>query len=192
METLMDSMTPTTWLAIAVGVVVLLVVVWMIAQRQVRSKGLRSRFGPEYDRLIAEKGSARRAERELGERQRRVEHLPIKPLPRDVSTRYAQKWNEQQARFVEEPQAAVVEADHLVEEVMRERGYPVGDFEQRAADISVDHPRVVENYRAAHAIATREQSGQASTEDLRAAMLYYRDLFRELLEEPGPPPAPAR
>jgi hypothetical protein len=103
-----------------------------------------------------------------------------------VSTRFAQKWNEQQARFVDEPKAAVVEADHLVEEVMKERGYPVGEFEQRAADISVDHPRLVENYRAAHEITLREQRGQASTEDLRAAMIYFRDLFRELLDEPAP------
>ena len=95
-------------------------------------------------------------------------------------------WTDQQARFVDEPKAAVVEADRLVEEVMKERGYPVGEFDQRAADISVDHPKVVQNYRAAHEITLREQRGQASTDDLRNAMIYYRDLFRELLEEPGP------
>lgn len=185
-------MDTTTVLTIAIVVVVLLVAGVLISRQMNRSRGLRSRFGPEYDRLMAEKGNARRAEAELAQRARRVEHLPIRPLPRDVSTRYAQRWNEQQARFVEEPRAAITEADHLVVEVMRERGYPVGEFEQRAADISVDHPRVVQNYRAAHAIALREEAGQATTEDLRAAMLYYRDLFRELLEDPEPPPAPAR
>jgi len=95
-------------------------------------------------------------------------------------------WSDQQARFVDEPKAAVVEADRLVEEVMKERGYPVGEFDQRAADISVDHPHVVQNYRAAHEITLREQRGQATTDDLRNAMIYYRDLFRELLEEPQP------
>jgi hypothetical protein len=103
-----------------------------------------------------------------------------------VSSRYAQRWNEQQARFVDEPKASVDEADQLVVEVMKERGYPVGDFDQRVADISVAHPRMVEHYRAAHEIALREERGQASTEDLRTAMIYYRDLFRELLDEPGP------
>ena len=118
--------------------------------------------------------------------------LSIRPLPRDVSARYALKWNEQQARFVDEPKAAVVGADHLVEEVMKERGYPVGEFEQQAADVSVDHPRVVENYRAAHEIALRDQRGQATTEDLRSAMIYYRDLFRELLDESEPMGATGR
>ena len=186
-------MNTTAAVAIAIGLVLLLVIAWAISrQTRVRSmRNLRSRFGPEYDRLVTEKGT-RVAAAELRDRTRRVEHLPIRPLPRDVSSRYAQRWNEQQARFVEEPRAAVVEADHLVAEVMQERGYPVGEFEQRAADISVDHPHVVQNYRAAHDIALREQNGQASTEELRSAMLYYRELFRELLEDPMPPPAPAR
>src|SRR5262249_13427912 len=109
-----------------------------------------------------------------------------------VSNRYVQKWNEQQTRFVDEPKAAVVEADHLVEEVMKERGYPVGEFDQRAADISVDHPHVVANYRAAHEITLRERRGHASTEELRSAMLHYRDLFRELLDEPNLMGAPVR
>lgn len=178
-------MNQTTAIVLIVGLVVVLAIAWMYF-RQKRSKALRTHFGPEYDRLIHEKGNRGRAEAELDQRERRVKRLTIRPLPRDVSTRYVQKWNDQQARFVDEPKAAVVEADHLVEEVMKERGYPVGEFDQRAADISVDHPRVVENYRAAHEIAMRDQRGQASTEDLRAAMIYYRDLFRELLEEPAP------
>lgn len=179
-------MNQTTAMVLIFGlVVVALAIAWMYFRHK-RSKDLRTHFGPEYDRLIHERGSRGRAEAELGKREQRVKRLSIRPLPRDVSTRYVQKWNDQQARFVDEPKAAVIEADHLVEEVMRERGYPVGEFDQRAADVSVDHPRVVENYRAAHEIAMRDQRGQASTEDLRAAMIYYRDLFRELLDEPEP------
>jgi hypothetical protein len=172
-----------TAIAVIAALIVVLAIAWMYFRWQ-RTKTLRAQFGPEYDHLVHEKGNLTRAEAELAERERRVRHLPIRPLPRDVSIRYAQRWNDQQARFVDEPKAAVVEADHLVEEVMKERGYPVGEFEQRAADISVDHPHVVENYRAAHEITLREQRGQASTDDLRNAMIYYRDLFRDLLDEP--------
>jgi hypothetical protein len=178
-------MTQTTAMVLIAGLAVVLAIAWMYF-RSKRTQDLRSHFGPEYDHLLHEKGSQERAEAELQQRERRVKKLSIRPLPRDVSNRYAQMWNEQQARFVDEPKAAVVEADHLVVEVMKERGYPVGEFDQRAADVSVDHPRVVENYRAAHDITLREQRGQANTEDLRAAMIYYRDLFRELLDEPEP------
>jgi len=179
-------MNQTTALFLIVGlVIVVLAIAWM-AFRQRRSRELREHFGPEYDHVMHEKGNPARAEAELAERERRVKRLALRPLPRDVSNRYARMWNDQQARFVDEPKAAVVEADHLVEQVMKERGYPVGEFDQRAADISVDHPHVVENYRAAHEITLREQRGQANTEDLRAAMVYYRDLFRELLDEPEP------
>lgn len=184
-------MNQTTAMVLIFGLVVALAIAWMYFRHK-RSKDLRTQFGPEYDRLIHEKGSRGRAEAELGKREQRVKRLSIHPLPRDVSTRYVQKWNDQQARFVDEPKAAVIGADHLVEEVMKERGYPVGEFDQRAADVSVDHPRVVENYRAAHEIAMRDQRGQASTEDLRAAMIYYRDLFRELLDEPEPIGVPSR
>ncbi len=178
-------MNQTTAMVLILGLIVVLAIAWMYF-RQKRSKDLRTHFGPEYDRLIEAKGSRGRVEAELDQREKRVKRFSIRPLPRDVSARYVQKWNEQQARFVDEPKAAVVEADHLVEEVMKERGYPIGEFEQQAADVSVDHPRVVENYRAAHAIALRDQRGQATTEDLRAAMICYRDLFRELLEDPAP------
>ena len=178
-------MDQTTAMVVIVGLVVVLAIAWMYL-RQKRTKKLRTHFGSEYDRLLHEGGSRACVEAELGQRERRVKRLSIRPLPRDVSTRYAQLWSDQQARFIDEPKAAVVEADSLVEAVMRDRGYPVGQFDQRAADISVDHPHLVENYRAAHAISLREQNGQASTEDLRAAMIYYRDLFRELLNEPVP------
>jgi hypothetical protein len=179
-------MNQTTAMVLILGLVVAFAIAWMYFRHK-RSTDLHTHFGPEYDRLTIEKGSRGRAEAELGKREQRVKRLSLRPLPRD-----AQKWNDQQTRFVDEPKAAVVEADHLVEEVMKERGYPVGEFDQRAADVSVDHPHVVANYRAAHEIAMRDQRGQASTEDLRAAMIYYRDLFRELLDEPAPMGVPSR
>ena len=178
-------------LMLVIGAVVLLAVIWMVT-RQRHTRDLRTQYGPEYDRTVREIGSSRRAETELDRRARRVKHYDLRSLPRDVVSRYAQRWNAQQARFVDEPKAAVAEADHLVEEVMRERGYPMAEFEQRAADISVDHPRVVENYRTAHEIAMRERQGQANTEDLRHAMICYRELFRELLEDPHRPAGATR
>jgi len=183
-----------SWTAVVVVAVLLLVVfgiVWTMFQRN-RSRALRQRFGPEYERMLGEHGSRSRAERELEHRRHRVERLSLRPLPADMRNRYAEAWNREQARFVDEPKAAVSEADHLVEEVMRERGYPVGAFDQQVADVSVDHAGVVENYRAAHEIAQREERGQASTEDLRKAMVYYRDLFRELLADTRPLPAGER
>ena len=178
-------MNQTTAMVLIAGAVLVLTIAWMYF-RQKRSKELHTHFGSEYDRVLNEKGTQGRAEAELGKRESRVKGLAIRPLTREGSSRYAKLWNDQQTRFVDEPKAAVVEADHLVEEVMKERGYPVGEFDQRAADISVDHPRLVENYRAAHEITLREQRGQATTEDLRAAMIYYRDLFKELLDEREP------
>jgi hypothetical protein len=179
-------MSQLTVLVLIVGAVVLaLAIAWMYF-RQKRSKDLRSHFGSEYDRLVHEKGNRGRAETELGQRESRVKRLAIRPLTREVSLRFAKLWTDQQSRFVDEPNAAVAEAGYLVKAVMKERGYPVGEFDQRAADISVDHPRLVENYRAAHEITLREQRGQATTEDLRAAMIYYRDLFKELLDEHEP------
>jgi hypothetical protein len=178
-------MTQTTAIVLIVALVVVLAIAWMYFRAQ-RTRTLRDHFGPEYDRLVHEKGTLTRAEHELHEREKRVKQLAIRPLPREATDRYSRMWTDQQSRFVDEPKAAVVEADRLVEEVMKERGYPVGEFDQRAADISVDHPHVVQNYRAAHEITLREQRGQASTDDLRNAMIYYRDLFRELLEEPEP------
>jgi len=178
-------MTQTTAIVLIVALVVVLAIAWMYFRMQ-RSRTLQDHFGPEYDRLVRDKGNPARAETELAEREKRVKRLTIRPLPREATDRYSRMWNDQQSRFVDEPKAAVVEADRLVEEVMKERGYPVGEFDQKAADLSVDHPRVVENYRAAHEITLREQRGQATTDDLRNAMIYYRDLFRDLLEEPAP------
>ena len=175
-------MSSTTAVLIVMALVVAgLIMLGYLARR--RSRVLHDRFAGEYDRVVRERGSVHDAERELHRRARRVERLTIRPLPPDQRSKFAERWKAEQAHFVDEPRAAVVEADHLVEEVMRVRGYPVAEFEQRAADISVDHPRVVENYRAAHQIAARERGGDASTEDLRKAMIYYRSLFEELLDD---------
>jgi FtsZ-interacting cell division protein ZipA len=170
--------------AVVIAIVALLLVglvAWMYARR--RSRHLREHFGPEYDRMVRETNSRRRAESELVHREKRVEKLPIRPIPVVERSRYVELWQAQQARFVDDPKAAVADADRLVEEVMRARGYPVGDFEQKAADISVDHPQVVENYRAGHDISLRLQRGRVNTEDLRNAMIHYRALFQELLED---------
>jgi len=172
---------------IAVVLVVVVLAAWMYRQKrgtgQKRRAGeLRERFGPEYDRTVAEHGDPRRAQAELEARQQRVERLDIRSLSPSDQERFTQAWRATQARFVDDPSAAIVEADRLVTDVMTARGYPMGNFKQRAADISVDHPRVVENYRAAHDIALRHDDGEASTEDLRKAMVHYRALFEDLLE----------
>jgi len=176
-------MDPSTTLVLVAGILVVGLFVWLFWHQR-RTAQLRHHFGPEYDRVVREKGSLSRAEAELAGRSKRVERLSIRPLPPERRERFNERWRQQQSRFVDEPKATVEDVDHLVEEVMMERGYPVEEFEQRVADISVDHPRVVQTYRAAHDIATRGRVGQATTEDLRQAMIYYRDLFRELIEEP--------
>jgi hypothetical protein len=173
-----------TWIWIVIAVVVLAVAVllaWTLLKKQ-RTARLQERFGPEYGRAVAERGDTRKAEAELSEREERREKLDIRPLEPDARDRYAEEWRVVQARFVDEPVAAVEEADRLVMDVMRERGYPMEDFEGRAADISVDHPAVVENYRAGHAIYLAHGRGDASTEDLRQAMVHYRSLFEDILE----------
>ena len=173
-----------TLIIVAVVIIAILVVaVWWYSMRQ-RSAKLQEKFGSEYERTVAEKGDTRKAEDELTDRQKRVSKLEIRPLAADERRRFNDEWQAVQARFVDDPSAAVRDADTLVGRVMEARGYPVGDFEQRAADVSVDHPAVLEHYRAAHAIALRHAQGQASTEDLRQAMVNYRALCAELLEEP--------
>ena len=175
----MDTSTAVI-LAIAV-ILVVGIVAWIMMQRR-RSEELRKRFGPEYDRVISERGDTRQAESELAARQKRVEGFDIHPLASGERERFMEAWRSTQARFVDAPAAAIKEADRLVTEIMRARGYPVGDFEQRAADVSVDHPTVVENYRAARAIALANERGEAGTEELRQAMVHYRALFEDLLE----------
>lgn len=167
---------------LVVIIATLVAAVWWYSMRQ-RSAKLQEKFGPEYERTVAEKGDTRKAEDELTDRQKRVSKLEIKPLAADERRRFNDEGRAVQARFVDDPSAAVRDADTLVGRVMEARGYPVGDFEQRSADVSVDHPTVLEHYRAAHAVALRHAQGQASTEDLRQAMVNYRALFDELLEE---------
>ena len=170
------------WIVIAIAAVVVLGIVLWSAMRARRTKTLREGFGPEYEHTVAEAPSKREAEAELAERRERREQLDIRPLSPGARDRYVEEWREVQARFVDDPAAAIGDADTLIQQVMRDRGYPVEDFDQRAADISVDHPEVVNNYRAAHGISIAHERERASTEDLRVAMVHYRSLFDELLE----------
>lgn len=170
------------WIVIVVAAVVIVgAIVWSAAKAR-RRKELQERFGSEYDRTVSDAPSRREAESELSEREKRREELDIRPLDQSSRDRYASEWQNTQAAFVDDPEAAVGDADRLIQQVMRERGYPVDDFEQRANDLSVDHPDVISNYRAAHGISVANERGKASTEDLRTAMQHYRALFSELLE----------
>ena len=169
------------WLIVAVAAVALVATVWFVLRKR-RTERLRQRFGPEYTKVVKETGDVGRAEATLDARAQRVERLHIRPLTSDEAARFNTAWRDVQQRFVDDPKSAVSEADRLVGEVMNARGYPLGDFDQRAADISVDHSDVVTNYRAARDIAQRHAQGKASTEDLRQGMVHYRSLFRDLLE----------
>jgi predicted nucleic acid-binding protein len=171
-------------LIVAVVVIIAVVAVLIRATQQRRSTELRRRFGPEYERTVEASHDKRAAEKELRERQERVDALDIRPLEPAARDRYGERWREIQAMFVDDPNGAVEQADTLIGEVMRARGYPVGDFEQRAADISVNHPQVVDHYRTAHSIAVRNRSDAGATEQLRQAFVHYRALFAELLETP--------
>lgn len=166
--------------AAAVGAIV---GISMYKRRQ--STRLKTRFGGEYDRTVQELGDQTRAEAELKQREARVAKFTIRPLTEEQAERFSQAWNRTQGRFVDNPKGAVVEADKLVTELMTARGYPMGDFERRASDISVDHPGVVESYRSARAIAARNARGEADTEELRKAVVHYRTLFADLLEVPA-------
>lgn len=173
----------TTQLIVAVVVVVVAVaVIGYLIVRQQRSKALREQFGPEYKRAVDEYGSKGRAESVLAGREKRVQKLAIHPLAPEARSRFAARWKSVQARFVDDPAAAISDADALVAQVMSDRGYPMADFDQRAADISVDHPDVVDHYRTAHDIAQLHRQRPVSTEDLRKAFLHYRALFSSLLE----------
>lgn len=149
-----------------------------------RRANLRSKFGPEYSRTVELTGSSRKAEAELHEREQRVAAFTIRPLSPQQADAFTDAWLRVQAQFVDDPQGAVSRADVLLTEVMEVRGYPIAQFEQRSADLSVDHPEVVQNYRAAHEIAVRHARGEADTEDLRRAMIHYRALFDDLVHEP--------
>lgn len=173
------------FIAVVAALIIAAAVVLFIVRRRT-SAGLRVRFGTEYDRAVQQHGSARKAEAKLADREARVETLKIRNLDPTERDRYQAQWGTVQSRFVDYPKGAVTEADELVCSLMRARGYPVTDFEQSAADISVDHPRVVENYRSAHTIALRAGSDEASTEELRTAMIQYRSLFDDLAQAQTP------
>ena len=171
-------------IAIAAALIVIVAVgAWLyVRKRRGTTADLRKKFGPEYDRAVLAHGS--KAEGKLADREKRINQLNIRDLDSMEHERYSKQWEAVQSRFVDSPKGAVAEADDLVSYVMKARGYPVADFEQRAADISVDHPRVVENYRSAHEIALRAGKEGATTEDLRTAMIHYRSLFEELVQVP--------
>jgi ABC-type multidrug transport system fused ATPase/permease subunit len=169
-------------LAVAVVLVIVVAIALYIRKRKNTTAELRDRFGPEYDRAVRQHGSERKAEAKLADRETRVDRLKIRDLDLAERERYLSQWQAVQSRFVDYPKGAVTEADELVCSLMQTRGYPVTDFDQRAADISVDHPRVVENYRSAHNIALRLGRGEASTEEMRTAMIHYRSLFDELVQ----------
>jgi hypothetical protein len=174
-------------IAIAVLVVLVVIAAWLFERRQ-RTDRLKRQFGPEYERTVRTAGGTARGETALEARQRRVAQLDIRRLDPEERGRFSERWRAVQARFVDDPGGAVGDADALVGEAMQARGYPVGDFEQRAADVSVDHPVVVDHYRRAHEVALRLRDGRVTTEDLRRAMVDYRALFDDLLM-PGEAPA---
>jgi hypothetical protein len=182
----LKQLTDPRLIAVAVAVVlVVAVLAWLyVRRRRTTTAALRQRFGPEYEQAVREHGSERRAEAQLANREKRVEKLNIRNLDPTERERFSGQWHSLQSRFVDDPKGAVTEADELVSSLMQTRGYPVADFNQRAADISVDHPRVVANYRSAHEIALRLGKGEASTEDLRTATIHYRSLFEELVQVP--------
>ena len=179
----------SAWIWVVIGLVVLALIAFAL-YRWMTSRRLRQQFGEEYDRTVSETGSRRSAEGELRERQKRRSKLELNDLSPESQERYRASWVAIQSRFVDRPAQSVHEADDLIAAVMRERGYPVEDFEQRAADVSVDHPNVVSNYRAAHAISLASDHDKASTEDLRQAMVHYRALFEEIVGAPERVEAP--
>lgn len=173
-------MDPKLVVAVAVAILAIVIAVWAVVSKQ-RMARLRKHYGSEYERTAQQVGT-HQAEAALLDRERRVQTFRMRSLTPDERARFATEWRQVQSRFVDDPGAAVTDADLLVGRLMTERGYPMAEFEQRAADLSVGYPRVVDNYRAAHQIAVRHEQGMAGTEDLRQALIYYRSLFDELLE----------
>ena len=180
----MDQRSGIVFVGIAIALVAGLAIWFLVRQR--RSKFLREKFGPEYDRVVSQQGDKRRGEGVLEFREKKREKLQIRPLSEANRQEFSARWNRVQAQFVDDPGGSVAEADHLMSEIMQARGYPVGNFEELADVISVDHPGVVNNYRGAHAIATGNIPGQTTTEGLRKAMVHYRSLFDELLNDTLP------
>ena len=174
--------TTTLVVIIVIAIVVIAVLVGALLWQR-RSAGLKERFGPEYERKVEESGSRRKAEADLKEREKRHERLELTPLSGEAAERYRKDWSNIQNRFVDEPGAAVEDADRLVVRIMRDCGYPVDDFDQRADDVSVDHPEVAQHYRDAHSVAVDHKRGQADTERLRQSVTSYRSLVDALLED---------
>jgi hypothetical protein len=173
-----------TWvwvLVVAAIVAAVAAVAWYAWDRR-RRKRLREGFGPEYERTVSEYGDRRKAERDLERRQERIEKLDLRPLSEQERRHFTESWGSTQARFVDEPTEAIREADHLITEAMRARGYPMSDWEQRADDLSVEHPQVVEHYRSSHEVAVMAERGEATTEQLRQAMQHYRAVFSEVVD----------
>ena len=183
----MNSTPTSTVIAVVILLVVLATaaLVWLYVDRRRQSVRLKKRFGAEYNRTVRQLGNQTRAEAELRRREARVAEFKIRPLTAEEATRFSQAWRRLQGRFVDNPKGAVGEANRLVTELMTARGYPMNDFERRVSDISVDHPAVVDAYRAAQAIAVKDAHGSASTEELRTAIVHYRALFADLLEAPA-------
>jgi hypothetical protein len=175
--------------ALAIFLAVVALWLWL---RQRRSATLKSHFGPEYARTVHEVGNERKAESILAEREKRVSTYSLKPLRAEMRQHFLEVWHNVQGQFVDDPKYAVTRADDLLGEVMLARGYPMSDFDQRAEDLSVDHPQVIQHYRTAHEIALRHSRGEASTEDLRTAMIHYRALFDDLVNESEDHAAPRR
>jgi len=173
------------WIVIVAAIVIAVLAVIWFAMASRRRRGLQERFGPEYDRTVETTGDRRAAESQLREREQLHEGLEIRELSPAARDRYFEQWRAVQVRFVDAPGEAVREADTLVQQVMRDRGYPVDDFDTRADVVSVDHPHVVDNYRAAHGVWAANERGEATTEDLRQSLVHYRSLFEELLGRGG-------
>jgi hypothetical protein len=191
------SDTEKLWTIIALAAVAIIFITLIVGRRRARARSeeLQRRFGPEYEHAVEELGSPKRAERELAQRARRVEHFRFNDLSAAARESFAAKWNEIQGRFVDDPAVAVTAANELINEVMRARGYPTLSFEQRVADLSVEHPTVVQHYRAAHELSRSVFNGNVDTEQLRQALVHYRMLITDLLHESrqvSAPPAPLR
>jgi hypothetical protein len=181
-----NTNTVLLWTIIALIAAAIAIVVVIAASRRrvrMRSAELKERFGPEYDRAVEDFGSPARAERELAARARRVEHLQFRELNDGDRARFASSWSRVQAQFVDDPTSSVIAANELIKEVMVARGYPADDFEQRVADLSVDHAAVLQHYRAARALSESSRQGQVNTEELRQAVVHFRALFADLLQE---------
>ena len=176
------TITQAVVIAVVLALVIMAAILWSTVARRRRSARLHDQFGAEYDRAVLTMGDERKAQKELEGRRTHVKTLNIRPLSTTESERYLADWRSVQSRFVDEPGQAIVDADRLIMDVMRSRAYPVSEFEQRAADISVSYPALVSNYRAARAIAIKNEQHQADTEELRQALIHYRSLFEELLK----------